>query len=212
MNWLSHFRKELHSPTGFDCGHCTKATKCCDFTPFFPNFLVGASLEVQPEQTDRFRSMDPQRFHPLGIFPLSHSKRICDFFDKDSRLCRNWSHRPSECASYFCEAGLKRVGLDHKIDLFKEQSASLFEAELYLSQWVLEKAGFSRGEISTFVDHWNAWVDGEALDFKWSLEPLQSLNLYKALWQHLKALSWEELKSQLKINELSAFEKHLKMV
>lgn len=81
-----------------------------------------------------------------------------------------------------------------------------------MAQLALRKAGVSEHEVNHLVDQWNDWVDGGTLHFEWNIGLEERLDFYRDLWKLLRDLSWEELKGELKINELAAFENHLKIV
>lgn len=111
----------------------------------------------------------------------------------------NWKWRPSECSRYFCEEGLKIP--------FESGSKTLFEVELQIAQLALIRQGYEAHAVEGFMDEWNDWALGKPSNHT-SLPLDQALNLYQAIWQDLRALTFKELKAKvgtLEINELDHF-------
>lgn len=140
-----------------------------------------------------------ERFSPLGIFPLQFSdvKKQCDYFYLGK--CLNWKWRPSECSRYFCDEGLKAP--------FESGSENLFEVEFQVAQWALLRQGYKPQTVEGFVDEWNSWAQGKSMSHT-GLSVDEALNLYRAIWIDLRALTFKELKAKvgtLEINELDRF-------
>jgi len=178
-----------------------KPNRCCDFTPFFPNFLVGAGL-LQNKKL--YLSMAKERFHPLGLLPPlaveggagmdsrldMDAHRVCDFFEKESGRCLNWSLRPAECAGFYCEEGLKKLSFfdgDGGMSEWLGRSARLFEGEFAVAQRALHHMGFSWRRISAWVEEWNLWVEEKRpMENRWRTSLEERFEFYGEIWRWLK--------------------------
>ncbi len=159
------------------------------------------------------------RFHVLGVFPANKDKRVCDFFDrtdkKSVKKCLIWKNRPSECASFYCQDGLKKVGQNSEESVFINQSHGLFRLELFLAQYALIELGFSEDLVSESVNEWNSWVDGAPQSMKKTYPPMalhDPCDLYIRSWSQIEKLTWQEIHQIVPRNDRSIFAQMRKIV
>jgi len=180
-----HLREEvLELPLGksaVDCGNCRLPVKCCDYWPFIPNFqLDRLGLEARVAGWLKRR----QALTPLGLVAPPAFRRArnsgepnysppgdgrCPFFTAFGQ-CEIWRHRPSECATYFCqppEGPASRAVLAGTNDL-------LHELEQGLAQWWMLEAGYSWREIESILP----LLTAEGGDWEFRAEE------YAQMWAH----------------------------
>lgn len=184
-------KQGLKTPKGFRCDGCSKPKRCCDFTPFVPNFLVGEILNSGPFEL--IFQLEQGRLTPLGLVPgQEHS--LCSFFDDRSKQCQVWSMRPSECASYYC---VERLGDGA---FYKAQSQWLFELEMSMAQMAMVDLGFSDVEVAQQLENWNRWVhEGvycHAQWPEWSIDPKDFYRRCSEWFQNLDFLNFRSLLSE----------------
>jgi hypothetical protein len=172
-----------------DCKACAKPIKCCDFQPFWANFLIGAWLEENgakelPEITNAF-------WHPIGLIPRAEYRTRhaqtevrgedlkCGFYQ--SGRCEIWSTRPGECSTYFCDsAQTMRAPLSEEV----------FHTESAIAQMALAEIGLSPVEITAQVDRLNSGQgeNGPSGDL---------ILMYKKAWKWSKTLSRQDVRKWL---------------
>lgn len=124
----------------------SEQTKCCDFTPLWSAFAVGAWLKQNP-------NWQPPQSGLLTVFGLMHelamrnTKSLCHYFDKAEGRCGIWQQRPATCYSFYCASQYSR-GLEVYAQL--EQQLLLSEAQL------LKKHFDDRGGLAL---DWQTWCD-----------------------------------------------------
>lgn len=154
-----------------DCGSCSlkepltrtqsysKQVKCCDFTPFWSGFGVGAWLHGGKKLGPLIEKGDFE----LTVFGLIHSvkkRRIhrapCDLL-KDG-LCSIWQQRPATCMSFFCASQYK-----DGLNAYAELEADLLKVEAtLLGRWYFDQDG-----SDSLWQTWGQYMEKEA--------PLESL-------------------------------------
>lgn len=163
----AQFPKELAATCG-DCRMCKpKAgekpylfdTKCCTYYPFIPNYSVGGILAQGGEGARRVTEIIRSRSWalPIGLVPppsyqLKYRNKHpaefgrnpdfrCPFLNQGQ--CTVWSHRNSECSTYFCVHDEGEAG---KVKWFKI-SEDVFKEEMGHSQNNMLDLGFLWPEV-----------------------------------------------------------------
>lgn len=121
-------------------------TKCCNYLPALPNYLIGGILAGGSDvgrRTVRSRIDQGRHLSPLGLLPPdSHagfrgtSQAPCPHLD-DGR-CGIWAHRHATCATYFCKHERGAVGHQAWLAL----RALLTGIERGLALWCCVEEGF----------------------------------------------------------------------
>ncbi len=140
-----------------DCFHCqvkrplkrkekyTPDKKCCQFSPFWSAFAIGAWLE-KGEELEKFPRIEEMELTLMGaLHPRSHrisKETLCHFYDQNGG-CGIWSHRPSTCFTFFCASEL-----GSEIYTQIESWQMRLEANL-LKLWFEFKGGS--------LEDWNLW-------------------------------------------------------
>jgi len=161
-------------------------------------------------------SLEAQRFHPLGLLPPQDAEnhRICDFYEGASGKCLQWSSRPSECSSYFCEEGLSKFRSKGPLtaENFVEQSKVSFEFEFQIAQASLRACGFSQAEVESWVVSWNYWVhEKRPFETPWDWPIEDRFEFYQTLWDWVLSQSLDELLERVNPNVRVHFEKELQI-
>jgi hypothetical protein len=167
-----------------DCLGCTREFKCCAFQPFVANFLLGAYL-ADGGNLLPMRAM----LQPLGLIPggeyrakylgTAEAERgeefLCHFYDRQTRRCGNWKHRPGECSTYFCKPG--KFDVDH-------HSRQTFDRETAIAQMALSELGFERGRIAQQIAYLNdPGFHPSTVEFAYLME------IYRRSWEWAKRLN-----------------------
>lgn len=172
QRWIEDFDLVSLRETKINCAHCTMVVppqnetlrdqgpfdpklKCCTYSPFLPNFTVGALLSRK--SLDPFARLGTRSLiTPLGFVPKQSVdsdefgkdlKSACGFLNLEAGTCAIWSMRPSVCASYHCvsSAGARGLAYWQKI----EELGNLIEWTLaHESLWQL---GFTQDETDEMV-------------------------------------------------------------
>lgn len=170
-HWLSGF--EISRPeTSVDCSNCLMARegvyrpdlKCCTYSPYVPNFAIGAIVQNG--------GLLPAHgiLTPLGLFPSIGAQnsyafnraaesdqrgfgqdrdRLCPFFDTTQLHCSIWNHRPAVCATYFCLAD--RGGAETR-DFWRRWRDYLNLFEWTLAHAALWRLGFTADETRRMAE------------------------------------------------------------
>lgn len=177
--WLSN--SGIVAPA-LDCVGCKKVSKCCDYQPFLPNFILGALIE----RGVKLHATTPQLWLPIGLVPpqrVREQRNVCVFFN-ENRSCSIYQFRPAECSTYFCEG----MSDSHKI-----LSQRGFEIETSVVQMALAHLGYSARAIGEQVDRLN---DPQTAQESVAHEPNASLmDLYARAWTWARHLTQEEVRS-----------------
>jgi Fe-S-cluster containining protein len=147
--------------------------KCCTYSPFVPNFSIGAILRsgrVEPNSDSQAlvkmrklltlsRRQGARHLMPLGHFPDPEKVKrrealgelafgnsedlLCPLFEQATGLCSVWNNRPAVCSSYHCTSARGFNGLSHWAQL--EDLVGLFEWTM--AHEVLWRLGWTDSEI-----------------------------------------------------------------
>lgn len=143
LKWIE--QAGLARETGIDCGNCLVGipAKCCDFFPFFPNYVVGRVLESRDAEIGERVAVAIAKggATPLGIFAPEGFSGLCPFY-RDSK-CSIWSERPGVCRSYHCRSSRGEAGLRDWASI--KEKMNLFEWTL--AHEALWRLGFTQDEI-----------------------------------------------------------------
>ena len=143
-------------------------TKCCDYHPNLPNYIVGAILTQEEEsQSEGYlrikrKIVEKKGVTPYGIMaPLNHfikfkksrldpyawpkkmaiQELLCPYYDHGS--CTIWKFRSNLCATYHCNSVAGKSGLRYWDILYKY----LQLVEYSLSIYILKALGYSSQKI-----------------------------------------------------------------
>ena len=161
-----------------DCGACARSSKCCDFQPFVPGFLVGAWLERGGRlPADEWR----YRRQPLGLIPSARfradrDRNVCAFYDRGR--CGIWAYRPGECSAYSC------AGENHAF------AVRAFGLETNLSQMALIELGIPADAVAAQIDILND--PGQDLGHAADAE-----DIYRRSWAWARTLSRADIAAWL---------------
>lgn len=176
-----------------DCRSCAKRWKCCDFQPFWANFLIGAHIESDADLM--FDSA--HHWQPLGLIPdhgfrEKHARtppeqkdqdQVCLFFNPTQRQCQIWNTRPGECSNYFCE------GMGEELQIASKQA---FDLETIVAQKALIELGFTYTQVSEQVDLLNE--PGRIFP---AYAPNQLSDIYRQCWRWARNLTANEVREWL---------------
>ena len=178
-------------------------TKCCQFSPFWSAFGIGAWLKSGGNK-DYIHSLKAKGFlfSPLGILhDFSHrldKKALCWHFDKD-KGCSIWTERPPICFSFFCASQYPDGLL-----VYGKMEAWLLKTEAKaLKLWFQE--------LNLSDEFWSQW--GECMEAQPSVDKLpneliindvsQAIEFYENSWSFInrqetkdilqgEALKWQK--------------------
>ena len=134
MNWLFSTLKQeepLIREPQIDCDSCKVRpplvrmeiyqpdTKCCEFSPLWSGFGVGAWLK-RGHRLNQLSGWEKGGWE-ITVLGLLHDrehrlqkKSLCHFFSKTEKKCEIWENRPPTCYSFFCSSrhkdGIKVYG------------------------------------------------------------------------------------------------------
>ena len=196
-----------------DCGACARPLKCCDFQPFFANFLVGAWLER--EGLSELPRLAHGEWQPIGLVARREYRErrretpaprtadlLCGFYR--AGRCGVWEFRPGECASYFCESERPEI------------AARAFALEAGVAQMALAVQAYSPARIAAQVDWLNEGAGpaagaetavavgtgagagvGEVAGAESAAKVVSEdlIETYRAAWRWAQGLSREEVES-----------------
>lgn len=175
---------------GIDCDNCrmekmgyfSGATKCCTYTPEFPNFLVGQMLhdDAAPPLVESWVS---GRGDPLFLYaPPAHKRahQIAAAIPRNALpcpllvegRCTAYAYRPYLCSGYHCaypSTPSYKAFWNALVSLLALHSA-------IAAQLVMEALGKDRG---AFIDTWNTIQNEEDVWHDGALSP----EFKAALWQ-----------------------------
>jgi Fe-S-cluster containining protein len=176
--------------------HYQAHLKCCTFTPFLPNYLVGAILHHQLPGALVLRARIQKRWGilPLGmVAPYSFQQEylpamkhragiqgfgqredwLCPFYQKNTNDCGIWSFRNSTCSTFFCQSVEKKQGMQ----FWRSMKDYLFLVETALLEEVLVMKDFSPRQISELL----TWVTMDE-DYNGPKKDFLSQSLSRQLW------------------------------
>lgn len=176
-----------------DCQACMTKWKCCDFQPFWANFLIGAHIENHSD----LDLIGPHHWQPIGLIPnhdfrQKHARTptdqrgedlVCGFFNKAQRECQIWEVRPGECSNYFCE------GMGPEL---QKASQDAFHMETVLAQRALIQLGFDFPQVGAQIDLLNE--PGGTFP-KYSEAEL--VEIYRECWRWARNLEANEVREWL---------------
>ncbi|GGZ75033.1 hypothetical protein [Algibacter mikhailovii] len=160
------------------CNHCRSPqsprinTKCCDYHPNLPNFLIGYILTDEDESYElgRHRIRDQIKAQagvtPYGTVPPvpyyqrrikesnhfvssgSHELReslLCPYYDQGR--CTVYKYRNSTCVTFYCSSigGVAGKSFWNKVKTYLEL------AETTLSQYAMQQLGWPPAQIKTYT-------------------------------------------------------------
>lgn len=163
--------------------------KCCTFQPFLANFLCGAALEAGLSPLEILS--DRAILQPIGILPTLKYRKlharvqeddrehesICSYYDKVTRECQIWSHRPGECSLYYCARDRNEEALSTKRQDWALKSLNV---EANLAQMALAYLGFSPRQIAEQVQ----WINDPPVNST-ALKATEARDLYHSSWRWL---------------------------
>ena len=229
---LSRVEKSAHCA---DCVMCKssqkpflKETKCCTYSPFLANYLIGGILLSAPsvgQKRIQNKILYREWALPIGLVASPNYQRQfqnkskedfgrrfdlkCDFYISSSGECAVWKWRDSQCSTYFC-----RYDQPDGATFWSQIQTYLYDIELHLAQLCLLEAGFHQNEIEENL-RWvylqneveNQAFQAEVTALKWT-----------EFWQHQqdrieeyykKCYIWvQQNQSQLKLDAEKIFFKH----
>ena len=167
MNWLFDILDEnpptLKEPL-VDCDNCqlkspltrvgkyAVESKCCEFSPYWSSFGIGAWLEGGHSLSSLSAITNGEMIlTSIGIMhTLEHRAQkdsLCLLFNKKSNNCSIWKERPAICFSFFCAS-------EHKTGI---SQYSILEDWLLSIEAAALKIYFYRNGIAPEV--WQKWVE-----------------------------------------------------
>lgn len=143
--------------------------KCCTFHPFFPNFLIGATLlDAQLENAHQvIRDKIKRREYslPIGMpapvrYQIEFNEKtktdfgnradwLCPFYLKEENRCGNWQNRGVVCTTFFCKSSYGKKG-----QLFwQTMSDYLSYTEMAIMEESLNYLDFSPRQVSHLLGY-----------------------------------------------------------
>lgn len=144
-------------------------SKCCTYTPYLPNFLVGRVLLEADEKAVPGRTRVQQRIaQKIAVTPLGlgrtqeylqnysqavdsgefgqHAELVCPYYlAEQGGLCGIWQHRNAVCATWFCKHERGKPGM-----LFWQRVQELFTLlEKNLAIWCERQVGLDQTALET---------------------------------------------------------------
>jgi len=187
-----------------DCKGCSRgASKGCDFWPFVPNGNAAQSLaKLSSFQSKNLRdSILPIGIVASGDFQRRHrdpeqrGKLRCPYLS-DRGLCSNWTHRPSECATYFCES---QAGIEGQT-FWQAMNQVTHFIEYGLAQlWMIE-AGYDWSEVEKNLSL--IVIEGEIESSRigdeiWAHHANRKMEFFARAEAWARALSGDEIRDRL---------------
>lgn len=143
--------------------------KCCTFHPFFPNFLIGASLLDEKLETAHqvIRDKIKRREYslPIGMpapvrYQIEFNKKtktdfgnradwLCPFYLKDENRCGNWQNRGVVCTTFFCKSSYEKKGQQ----FWHAMSDYLSYVEMATMEETLNYLDFSPRQVSHLLGY-----------------------------------------------------------
>ena len=164
--------------------------KCCTYTPFLSNFILGEIIVGRPKWYSHYSKSaeERRRFLPIGFFPdpeyrskhkympsTDFGRRedlICPFLDTNLH-CSIWQERNSACSSFHCKSSYGNLGMK-----FWRSYYEFFNyLEMNFAQLAMLEMGFDWEEVLDNL----YWYEVQRVE-----EPNPYLNdsNYKRAWAH----------------------------
>ena len=210
-----------------DCQHCVNKfspraqTKCCDYHPLLPNYVVGAILSDTSANTNEGRERITTKIKneigitPYGIMaPLEYYKLyqksrkhknldndanindlLCPYYNNG--LCTIWDYRSELCASFHCSSNGGSAG-DQFWKIFYQY---LTKIEFSLSIYIMKELGYPVNKLriervtpdSPKIDKGKS-IDKEVYDSIWDRWEGREMDFYKSCHSTFKNITPERYK------------------
>lgn len=207
--------------------------KCCTFYPFFPNYLVGATLSdsslESAHQVIREKIKSREFALPIGLVaPLGYQYQfqnrkpedfgqredlLCPFYDQSLQSCMQWMNRGVVCTSFYCKSDTGKTGLQ----FWHQLSDYLANVEMALMEEALVYLDFSPRRVNEMTDFLNRqefnkretrqWkITEEKFQYFWNAykDPIE---FYKKSYQIVTEFDRKHLKEVLGQVEVELLEK-----
>ena len=175
--------------------------KCCTFTPFMPNYLIGGVFSDSSKDIDfgmkalAKRIKNKQGVTPHGVFTSKKTELlyksgglnvfgksdyfICPCYNLKTRGCGIYNYRAATCSTYFCKYEKGKDGA-----LFWEFFHSLIsKVENKLIKYTLLKQNYSLLNINSVFDNYHNKRD---LLQKEDIEDTYNSDYYNSIWDKWK--------------------------
>ncbi len=161
--------------------------KCCTFHPFFPNFLVGATLldqnKNQAHQVVHTKLKNREFALPIGLVaPMAYQFEfqnrkvgdfgqrddfLCPFYDRSNGNCLQWENRGVVCTTFFCRSDYGQKGKH----FWAQLSDYLANIEMALMEEALVYLDFSPRCVNEMTDFLNRSEFNVKESRQWSISP-----------------------------------------
>jgi len=199
------FRIEEKLATCDDCAmeSYRKDLKCCTFEPYLPNYLVGALLSQEKQNSEAVKVFDhkiEKRIYslPVGMLapvryqvmfnhrnPEDFGNRedwLCPYYNREKQNCNVWRNRGAVCTTFFCKSSHGKKGLG----FWSELNDYLTYVEMALMEEALVHLDFSPRQISECLDYFNRF-EGSKKELKSdSLDIVTSKKLWNGYFDEQK--------------------------
>lgn len=176
--------------------HYQSHLKCCTFTPFIPNYLVGAILQNQLPGASVIRQRMEKRLGilPVGMVAPYHFQKeylsamklkgtiqgfgqredwLCPFYQTETNDCGIWQFRNSTCSTFFCQSVEQKKGMQ----FWSSMKNYLFLIETALLEEVLVLKDFSPRQISELL----TWITMDQ-EYQGPKQDMIPLAISRKLW------------------------------